>query len=238
MNDRATNLTESWPLGPASGIGWRASINRATTIMRHHDDELIPTRASLLQRLKNWQDQSSWRVFFDTYWKLIYGVARKAGLSDAEAQDAVQETMASVAKHLPAFEYDPAIGSFKAWLLNMTRWRIADQVRKRRPLEAQPNNTSTSTATIEKVADPASLDLDAVWEQEWEKNLLDAALAKVKARVEPLTYQVFDFYVNKEWPAEKVAGAFSISVDQVYLAKHRITEMLKAEARRLEKEMT
>ena len=96
-------------------------------------DELIPTRATLIQRLKNWQDQSSWQDFFDTYWKLIYGTAIKSGLTATEAQDVVQETMISVAKHMPAFKYDPAIGSFKTWLLNMTRWRITDQLRKRGP---------------------------------------------------------------------------------------------------------
>ena len=96
-------------------------------------DELIPTRATLIQRLKNWQDQSSWQDFFDTYWKLIYHVALKGGLSEAEAEDVVQETMISVARHMPTFKYDPAIGSFKAWLLNMTRWRITDQLRQRGP---------------------------------------------------------------------------------------------------------
>src|SRR5262245_37419305 len=49
----------------------------------------IPTRQSLLVRLKDWDDSTSWKDFFDTYWKLIYGVARKAGLTDAEAQDVV-----------------------------------------------------------------------------------------------------------------------------------------------------
>jgi hypothetical protein len=39
--------------------------------------ELIPTRQSLLGRLKDWADSESWRDFFDTYWKLIYGVARR-----------------------------------------------------------------------------------------------------------------------------------------------------------------
>src|SRR5438034_8403369 len=143
--------------------------------MPTHADELIPTRASLIKRLKNWQDQSSWQEFFDIYWKLIYGVARKAGLTDAEAQDVVQETMASVAKHMPTFNYDPAIGSFKAWLLNMTRWRIIGQLRKRGPYaEQRPscNDTSTRTNLAERVADPAGQALDAVWEAEWENNLL------------------------------------------------------------------
>lgn len=96
-------------------------------------DEWMHTRASLLQRLKNWRDDSSWQDFFNLYWKLIYGLARKTGLSDAEAQDVVQETLISVAKHMPTFAYDPSIGSFKAWLLNMARWRIQGQFRKRQP---------------------------------------------------------------------------------------------------------
>src|SRR5882757_10289430 len=123
--------------------------------MSQEKDELIPTRASLLHRLKDWQDRSSWQEFFDTYWKLIYGVARKAGMTVDEAQDVVQETMVSVARHMPTFKYDPALGSFKGWLLKMTRWRILDQLRKRGPIQAhRPSSTDSRTGTVEKVADP------------------------------------------------------------------------------------
>ena len=58
----------------------------------------------------------------------------------------------------------------------------------------------------------------------------------LKKRVEPQSFQLFDFYVNKEWAPEKVASAFNVSVNQVYLAKHRIAELLKAEVARLEQE--
>jgi len=204
-------------------------------------NELIPTRATLIQRLKDWQDQSSWQDFFDTYWKLIYGVALKGGLTAVEAQDVVQETMISVAKHMPTFEYDPAIGSFKTWLLNMTRWRITDQLRKRGPFATghpAGEDTATGTRTVDKVVDPNSRDLDALWDAEWEKNLLDAALAKVKRRLDPQKYQIFDLYVNKGWPPEKVAATFGISVDQVYLAKHRTTELIKEEVKRLESKVS
>ena len=204
-------------------------------------DELIPTRATLIQRLKDWQDQSSWQDFFDTYWKLIHGTALKSGLTAAEAQDVVQETMISVTKHMPAFKYDPAIGSFKTWLLNMTRWRITDQLRKRGPFVAgQPSfeDTATGTRTVDKVVDPMGQDLDALWNAEWEKNLYDAAVAKVKRQLDPQKYQIFDLYVNKEWAPEKVAASFGISVDQVYLAKHRTMDLIKKEVKRLEKEVS
>src|SRR5215831_2102433 len=99
--------------------------------MPRQADELIPTRTSLLRRLKDWEDQAGWQLFFDTYWKLIYNVALKSGCTEVEAQDAVQETFFAVAKHIPTFKYDPKLGSFKTWLLNMARWRIVDQLRKR-----------------------------------------------------------------------------------------------------------
>ena len=198
-------------------------------------EELIPTRASLLSRLRNWEDQSSWEDFFNTYWRLIYGVARKAGLTDAEAQDVVQETLVSVAKHMPGFRYNPALGSFKAWLLNMTRWRIIDQHRKRPPgAETNLPRHDFGTALVEKVIDPAGDALDKLWEAEWQQNLLEAAMSKVRRRVEPQTFQLFDFYVNKEWSPDLVASKFGVSVEQVYLAKHRMTEMIKEEVRRLD----
>src|SRR3989442_10829475 len=98
-----------------------------------NDDEFIPTRRSLLTRLKNLDDQESWKDFFDTYAKLIHRVAIKAGLNDAEAQDVVQETVIIVAKKLPDFKYDPALGSFKSWLRLITRRRIEKQLKKRMP---------------------------------------------------------------------------------------------------------
>jgi DNA-directed RNA polymerase specialized sigma24 family protein len=75
--------------------------------MIENSDELIPTRQTLLSRLKDWQDQASWREFFDTYWRLLYGVALKAGLTEAEAQDVVQETMLAAARNMPGFTYGP-----------------------------------------------------------------------------------------------------------------------------------
>ena len=198
-------------------------------------DEPLLTRASLLHRLKDWRDEASWQDFFDTYWKLIHSVARKSGLNEAEAQDVVQETMISVSKQMPEFRYDRNTGSFKHWLLNLTRWRINDQLRKRAPNTAHLSGEDTSTAQeIEAVVDPASLHLDELWDAEWEKSLLNAAITKVKRKLDPQKYQIFDFCVHKEWDAAKVAQAFNIPVDQVYLAKHRVSELIKAEVDRLQ----
>ena len=207
--------------------------------MANTDDELIRTRETLLDRLKNWNDQPSWQEFFDIYWKLLYGFARKAGLTEAEAQDAVQETMLSVAKNLPGFRYNPETGTFKGWLLTLTRWRIIDQLRKRGPLSPLAPDAAgetARTATIERIADENSPDLDAIWEADWEKTLYAAAMERVKLRLDPQKLQIFDFYVQREWPPEKVAQTFNLKVDQIYLVKNRVTAMLRDEVRRLERQ--
>jgi len=195
-------------------------------------NELIPTRQSLLSRLKDWNDQESWKVFFDTYWKLIYNAAVKAGLNDAEAQDVVQETVISVLKSMPSFEYNAEKGSFKTWLLRLTCWRVVDQLRKRQREISQRKpgtSTSTRTATVDRVADPVGLKLEATWNEEWEQNLMEAALERVKRKVDPKQYQVFDLCVVKEWPVARVARALKVNRGRVYLAKHRINNLIKQE---------
>ena len=167
--------------------------------MKNDPDELLPTRWTLIERLKNWDDQESWRQFFDTYWKLIYGVAIKSGLTHPEAQDVVQETVMSVCKNMQKFKADPAYGSFKAWLLNLTRWRITDQVRKRRRGEnareelpkSDAKGDTTSTPVEERVPDPAGNALEAIWNDEWEKHIVDTALEKVKQQSSGTHYQIF-----------------------------------------------
>ncbi len=198
---------------------------------------LIATRRSLVDRLANWDDQQRWQEFFDTYWKLIYSAARKSGLADAEAQEVVQETVITVAKNIDRLKYDPAVGSFKGWLLQITRWRIADQFRKREPEGAKRSHLQDDrfTATIERVPDSRIVDLDAVWETEWKDNLLEAAIARVKRKIDPKQFQIFDCYVRKEWPAQKVAERLRVSVGQVYLARHRVAALLKKEIKTLEK---
>jgi RNA polymerase sigma factor (sigma-70 family) len=198
---------------------------------------LLATRRSLVDRLADWGDQQRWQEFFDTYWKVIYSAARQSGLTDAEAQEVVQETMITVAKNIDKLKYDPVIGSFKGWLLQITRWRIADQFRKREPGNAKRPRSpeDTSTATIERVPDSRIIDLDTVWDAEWKKNLFEAAIARVKKKIEPKQFQIFDCYVRKEWPAQKVAARLRVNVGQVYLARHRVGALLKKEIRALEK---
>lgn len=198
-------------------------------IMPFRMADLLHTRYSLLSRLQDWDDQESWKEFFDRYWRLIYSFALKSGLTDDEAQEVVQETIISVAHDLDKFKRERSLGSFKGWLLNLTRWRVADQLRKR-ARQARDN----AAAQAADAASPATTDWESIWEQEWQANLLVGALNNVKHRVREEHYQMFDLYVIKQWPVQKVAKTLGVSAARVYLAKHRISALIKKEVQKLE----
>jgi RNA polymerase sigma factor (sigma-70 family) len=204
-------------------------------------DDPIPTRYTLLSRLEDRGDQDSWRDFFNTYWRLIYAVALKSGLTEAEAQDVVQETIISVARDIHKFKRDRSLGSFKGWLHNIIRWRIGDQLRKRtRAGRADDSKTGTAgdapRLDVAEIPDPASDAGEAVWEEEWQANLLKAALELLKRRVKEEHYQIFDLYVLQEWPVRDVARTLGVNVGLIYLVKYRMSAQLKKEVRRLEEQ--
>jgi RNA polymerase sigma-70 factor (ECF subfamily) len=199
-------------------------------------DELLPTRRSLLERLRDLGDQASWRVFFDTYWKLIYGAAIRAGLGDQEAEDVVQETVIGVARKMESFHYDPAVCSFKGWLMHVTRCRIADQFRRRRPQNvplAPPCGDTTREPSL-NVRDPAADVLEGIWDEEWQKNLVDVAMERVRRRANPEHYQIFHLHAVKGLGVRDVAKLTGASLAKVYVTYHRIAKLVKAEVRRLE----
>ena len=203
-------------------------------------DVFLSTRRSLITRLKNWDDQEGWREFFQTYWKLIFSVAIKSGLTEEEAEDVVQETVLTVAKTMDTYRYEPEKCRFKTWLMRITRLRIVDQFRKRGPefaARAARTDTTTRTPTEERIPDPTTPFVEMLWDEEWKKNLVDAAMNRVKRRVKPVHYQIFYLSVVKELGAAHVARTLGVSAGQVYLVKHRVAAQVKKEIQQLQKSM-
>jgi RNA polymerase sigma factor (sigma-70 family) len=191
----------------------------------------IPTRSTLLSRLKDLDDDQSWRRFFETYWMLIYGVALKSGLHDVEAQEVVQETIIAVSRNIGGFRYDRSCCTFKTWLLTVVRSRIANQFRRRRRQEATvcPGFGADHADRLDQLPDERGNELERVWNEEWERHLMDGAIERVKHRVPAEQFQMFDLYVLREWPAEKVARTLDVSPARIYLAKHRVSKLVRQE---------
>ena len=202
--------------------------------------ESVKTRQSLLIRLKDWKDIVSWQAFFDTYWRLIYTTANKAGLSPEESEDVVQETIFSVAKQLPKFEYDAEKGSFRSWLLSVTYSRIADRYRERKRTVELVSYDQGVVPGPEGDAFPdmvSRAELEEIWDREWDSNLMEAAINNVKKRVSPKNYQVYDLLVFKEMPLGEVTKLLGVSRAKAYMTRFRVDRYIEEELKRIRKEV-
>lgn len=198
-------------------------------------DDLIATRQSLLSRIKDWGDDDSWRDFFETYWRLIYRIARDSGLQPSDAQEVVQETLVTVSKAIQSFEYSPTRGTFKGWLRNTTRWRINDHVRKMKLEEAK--QAAVMAAMPCRPDSTHSTDsFDADWDAEWDSNLRETALERLKKTISPKHFQIFELAFLREWDIAKVAATLQLRAAYVYVVKHRVKAKLATEIKRLRRD--
>jgi RNA polymerase sigma factor (sigma-70 family) len=188
------------------------------------ESELIPTRASLLARIKDLSASDSWLQFFDTYWKLLYNTARKCGLPDAEAQDVVQDTFIAVSKSIGKFEYRPG-GSFKRWLCQQTLWKIRTHLRSQQP--------HLPADALEELPDPAGF--DELWDSEWERNLAHAALEIVKRNIGDEKFQIYSLCVLQNRGPAATAEVFGLKTTAVYLLTHRVNKAVLEQMEKLRK---
>ena len=209
-------------------------------ISLHEDSSsFLPTRSSLLTRLKSWDDTDSWREFYGTYSKSIHGLALKCGLTHVEAQEVVQETMVAVAKQMPDFHYDRAVGSFKGWLFTVTRRSIGRQLTRRNQSIKQDGHPAINTndaGETDELPDPAARFEDQ-WDEDWRQNLLTIAMDRVRRRIKPKQYQMFDLYVTQHMPMEGVTRILNVNSGQVYMAKFRVASLIRQEVGLLEQKL-
>ncbi len=209
--------------------------------MKNHPGNSLLTRPTLLYRVRDRNDGASWEEFHRLYRRLIYGRARRAGLSHADAEDVAQDVFKRVAETIGEFHHDPNRGSFRGWLMQLTQWRITDKFQSLQRLApeasapATPSDPPDGTATIERI--PAPSHEEDEWDREWQEHLLAAAIERISRRVKPRHFQVFELYVRQQWPVLKVSAQLGVNPASVYLIGHRLTKLLKAEVAELQKQL-
>ena len=198
---------------------------------------LLETRSSLIQRLKATINGESWEEFFHTYWELIYNVARRAGLSEADAQDIVQETILKVHNSLDRFEYNRKRGTFKGWLRTVTRSRLNDFFKKqqRRPALNQPFEEAADE--LQNLEDPEGPEIEKIWDEEWNRNLIQAALSRTKKLSSPKQFQIFKCHYIDEWTVRETCRTLGVNAAQVYMAKQRIGKIFREAVEKLKEQV-
>jgi RNA polymerase sigma factor (sigma-70 family) len=195
------------------------------------DDAESQTSPTLLAKLRqDPTDQASWSRFVEQYGPKIYGWCRKWNLQDADAQDVTQIVLAQLAEKMRSFAYDPT-RSFRGWLKTLTHHAWSDFLagRKRTALVCGDPQTLAVLETVE-----AREDLVQRLEEAFDRELLDAAILRVRLRVKPRTWDAFRLTALEGLSGADAAEQLHMKVATVYVAKSEVQKMLAEEIRRLE----
>jgi RNA polymerase sigma-70 factor (ECF subfamily) len=190
------------------------------------------TRASLLVRIRDGQDQEAWQQFVQLYAPVVYGFARKRGLQDADAADVMQDVLRSVARVAAQLEYDPSRGSFRGWLYTIARNKIINFFAANRHNIGRATGGPEARERLESVAG-SEWEFAESWDEEYERNLAIVAMQHVQGEVQPLTWQAFWQTAVEGKQAREVAAALGMSPGSVYVARSRVLARLKEEVGRL-----
>jgi len=180
-----------------------------------------PTRSTLLIRLKDRADQDAWRTFDHLYRPLLVSYARFRGLGDADADDTAQQCVEVVLVRIADYEH---AASFKSWLRAIADHKVTDRLRARagRAREIQP-----ATGALEAAPHPAP-DAEGEWGRQWSMAHIRHCAEQARAEVADSTYAAFrGCAIDGREPAA-VAAALGITVNQVYVAKHRVLERIRS----------
>jgi RNA polymerase sigma-70 factor (ECF subfamily) len=186
------------------------------------------TRLSLLVRIRDRGDAEAWADFVAVYAPLVYGLARRYGLQDANAADLSQDVLRAVVQAAPRFAYDPSRGSFRGWLFTVARNRI-----RRRALEEK--REMPSAADLEAIEErAASPEHDAIWDREYQERLWQWAAEKIQGEFRATTWQAFWQTAVAGRSPQEVAAELGISPGAVYIARSRVLARLREEVQGLQ----
>ena len=191
------------------------------------------TSRILLERIQDLDDHQAWSEFYQFYWELIIGWARMNGCSDAMAQDVFQETIVSLIKNLPFFEYDDEKGRFRSYLKTIVLRRVRDAFRREGKYVSEWGKDDAEQggdfSFFENLPDPAHKN-DVDMDKHWVQTVLSQALQHAYAKVDDATYKSFCMHVLEEMSVDQVASKIGIGRERnVYEHKHRMIEIIKRE---------
>jgi RNA polymerase sigma-70 factor (ECF subfamily) len=186
-----------------------------------------PTLLGLLRRDPT--DEAAWARFVDRYGPTIYDWCRQRGLQEADAQDVTQNVLLKLAAKMPTFAYDAA-RSFRGWLRTLTQHALTDF------WQGQQTGRGSGDSQVREWLDnvEARHDLAARLEEEYDQELLEAAIARVRLRVAPHRWEVFRLIALEGRSGAEAAAKVGMRVAVAFSVRHKVQAILKAEIRRLD----
>jgi RNA polymerase sigma factor (sigma-70 family) len=193
------------------------------------------TRQTLLERIRDKHDESSWEDFVYYYKQYIYVVVRSMNLNHHDAEEIVQMVLVKVWDKLPGFQYDSEKGRFRGWLCRVTGNIVKNFLRSRK---SQTNRVEKmkqqgTSSYLDGISVP---EIETIADREWENYIANMAWNNIESSFSEHVKDCF-FLMSEDVPVADIALKMGISESSVYVYKKRVTDRLYAEINRLEREL-
>lgn len=187
-------------------------------------DEPLQTRASLIIRLRDPADADAWQEFVSLYEPLVYELACRKGLQDADAHDLCQEVLLSVARAVHRWDPDPARGSFRGWLSRIARNLLVNFLTR----QHEPRGTgATSVQELLEAQPSTDPSATALFDAEYRRRVFRWAADEIRGEFTPATWQAFWLTAVGGRIPKEVASELGLTVGAVYIARSRILARLR-----------
>jgi len=190
-------------------------------------DPALITTTLLLARLHDSRDEGAWQLFDGRFRGVIVATGLRLGLSRSDAEEAAQETIAQALRDYQAGRYDRSRGRLSSWIVSIARHRIVDLQRARKP-----------HLDLERaMAETRESDVAAAFDQALERRIFEEAWALVRAtsNASEATLMAFELTALRSVPAAEAAAQCGLSVDQVYVARNRVSQRLKEAVEKIDR---
>ncbi|TVQ77369.1 MAG: sigma-70 family RNA polymerase sigma factor [Phycisphaeraceae bacterium] len=192
---------------------------------------LTRTTTQILDSLRDPANADMWQLFDERYRPVIHAFALQRGLTDSDAAEVAQTTLAQFTADYGAGRYDRSRGRLSSWILGIASHRIADLGRN-----LQRRRRDRGESAFEELASASSA--EECWQAAMRKIILERALRALReeTRLDERTVKAFELCSLRGVPAPAVAAECLMTLDEVYVAKNRAIKKLREIVQRYEHE--
>lgn len=189
------------------------------------------TRSSVLKAVADTSNEKAWKRLFDLYAGFVFSIARSKGLTVTDSDDIVQNVFVDLARNLPQFNYDRTKGRFRSYLIGLVNWRVTDKLR------AGKRDVDFKSQYGEDMKGAVAEDDGIFLENEWRAAAMEEALRRIKEEVNPDHFAAFVASTIEGQDTETVMNLYSITRDNLYQIRKRLTLKLKEATQAVLEEM-
>ena len=193
--------------------------------------EFPDTRSTLIAQVRSPENRGAWAEFVALYRPVIYRMARKRGMQEADAQDLAQAVLIRILGAIDRWQKtDPSIG-FRHWLSRVAKNAILTALAKSSKDAAIGGTDIQNLLDEQPDVDP---DIEREFALEYLREKYHRAAATVQSDVDAATWQAFELSVVEGRPCNDVAELLGKPIGTIYAARSRVMRRLRDQVDRLE----